>query len=96
MTLAKNHRFTHGVSTPIVRVRPVARDDADGVGTYPSRAASASTRRRVASETFGRPRRARETVAVDTPAAWATSSIPATTGDAATPGRTLARRRAAS
>src|SRR6478609_3852857 len=81
MTFAKNQRLTHGVSSPMVRVRPVASDDADGDGTYPSRAASAWTRRRVASETFGRPRRARETVAVDTPAALATSSMPATRGD---------------
>jgi hypothetical protein len=33
MTFAKNQRLTHGVSRPIVRVRPVASDDADGVGT---------------------------------------------------------------
>ena len=32
MTFAKNQRLIHGVSTPIVRVRPEARDEADGDG----------------------------------------------------------------
>src|SRR3954454_12154752 len=75
MRWAKYHRVTYGTTTPTTMVRPEARLDAVGDATYCSSAAASSTRCRVAALTIGRPRRARETVAVDTPAACATSSI---------------------
>src|SRR3954462_3181616 len=56
-------------------VLPEARLDAVGEATYSSSAAARTTLARVWSLTFGSPRSARETVAVDTPAALATSSI---------------------
>src|SRR5690606_36558350 len=72
-----NHRWIHGVIRPIERVRPDARLAADGDATYPSASAAARTRSRVEEVTLGSPRSARDTVAVETPAARATSSIPA-------------------
>src|SRR5665648_169404 len=71
MTLAKNHLLIHGLISPMVLVRPDARLAADGEATYPSSAAKARTRARVAAFTFGRPRSARDTVAVETPAPMA-------------------------
>src|SRR2546421_3939286 len=59
--------------TPTVWVRPLASREALGETTYPSSSAIATIRARVCSDTVGRPRSARETVAVDTPARWATS-----------------------
>src|SRR5699024_7448875 len=72
-------RRIHGVSTPMVRVRPLASEAAEALGAYPSPRAASSTRARVASLTPGRWRSARETVAVETPAARATSSMAAFT-----------------
>ena len=57
-------------------VRPLASPDALDDATYPSSSAARRTAARVLSDTFGRPRSARETVAVDTPVARATSSMP--------------------
>ncbi len=75
MIWAKNHRVTYGTTTPTVPVRPLASRDACGEATYSNWAAAATTRIRVLSATLGSPRRARETVAVDTPASAATSSM---------------------
>src|SRR5215218_8093395 len=72
---AKYQRVTYGTTTPTTIVLPVARLDAVGEATYCSSAAADSTRCRVLSLTIGSPRSARDTVAVDTPAACATSSI---------------------
>ena len=58
----------------MVCVRPVASREALGEMTYPNASAAASTLARVAGETRGSPRNARETVAGDTPARSATSS----------------------
>src|SRR3954453_17295898 len=75
-TSAKNQRPAWGRTTPTDRMRPVARADARGDAAYPSSSAAASTLVRVSRETLGRPRRARDTVAADTPACRATSRIP--------------------
>src|SRR5664279_3035243 len=64
------------MTTPTFLVRPVARPDALEDTTYSSSRAAARTRCLVASETWPLPLRARDTVAVDTPASWATSLIP--------------------
>src|SRR5690625_7480270 len=77
MTWALNQRCTHGVSSPIDRVRPLASERAAGEGQYPSSRAARRTRSRVPGVTFGRPRIARETVAVETPARFATALMPA-------------------
>src|SRR5690554_2730835 len=65
----------NGMTTPTLRVRPEAKLDALADTTYPSSRAAASTRARVAGDTEGLPDRARETVAVDTPARSATCWI---------------------
>src|SRR3954468_24978446 len=83
-TSAKNQRPAWGRTTPTDRMRPVARADARGEAAYPSSSAAARTLVRVSRETLGRPRRARETVAADTPACRATSRIPTPRGS---PGR---------
>src|SRR5699024_12853155 len=77
MTWTLNQRCTHGVSSPIDRVRPLASERAAGEGKCPSSRAARSTRSRVPGVTFGRPRIARETVAVETPARAATALMPA-------------------
>src|SRR5438128_42809 len=64
------------MTTPTFFVRPVARLEAFEETTYSSSRAAACTRCRVASETWPLPLSARETVAVETPASWATSLIP--------------------
>src|SRR5918993_4488538 len=74
-TVLKNQRSRNGTSTPMLRVRPEARLDAEEETTYPRDFAADSTRARVAAETCPRPLRARETVAVETPAKRATSSM---------------------
>jgi hypothetical protein len=56
------------MTTPTFLVRPVARLDAFEDTTYSSSSAAACTRCRVASETCPLPLRARDTVAVETPA----------------------------
>src|SRR5579875_168414 len=63
------------MTTPTARCRPLDSPAADGDGTYPSSAAAAWTACRVVSDTFGRPRSARETVAVETPLLRATSRM---------------------
>src|SRR5215207_1293448 len=65
------------MTTPMFRVRPEARLEAFDDTTYPSRAAASSTFAFDTGETCPRPLSARETVAVDTPASFATSSMPA-------------------
>ncbi|KRE91623.1 hypothetical protein ASG86_00140 [Arthrobacter sp. Soil764] len=60
----------HTVAGPF---RALASSEAAAEATYPSSRAAASTFRRVATDTRGSPRRARETVAVETLAAAATS-----------------------
>ena len=65
------------MTTPMLRVRPDARLDAFEDTTYPSRAAASATFAFDAGETWPRPLSARETVAVETPASFATSSMPA-------------------
>ena len=57
-------------------VRPVVRAAADGDATYPRVAAACSTFCLVDADTPGRPRSARETVAGETPASAATSTMP--------------------
>src|SRR5689334_17938247 len=76
MTDVKNQRLRCGTTAPMLRVRPEARLDASEETTYPSSDAAWTTRARVRSETGPLPLRARETVAVETPARRATSSIP--------------------
>src|SRR5436305_10205280 len=76
-TSAKNQPPACGRTTPTDRIRPVANADARGEAAYPSSSAAASTFVRVSRETLGRPRKARDTVAADTPACRATSRIPA-------------------
>ncbi|GAB3861529.1 hypothetical protein GCM10027610_104180 [Dactylosporangium cerinum] len=82
----KNQRAAYGTITPTVWVRPLARREAIGDTTYDSDAAACSTRSRVSSETLGSPRRVRDTVAVETPASRATSSMLTGTGTSATRG----------
>ena len=65
------------MTTPMLRVRPDARLDAFDDTTYPRRAAASTTFAFDAGETCPRPLSARETVAVETPASFATSSMPA-------------------
>src|SRR3954470_3968563 len=77
ITSAKNQRPACGRTTPTDRIRPVASAEASGDAAYPSLAAAARTLVRVSRETFGNPRRARDTVAAETPARRATSRIPA-------------------
>ena len=67
------------MTTPTFLVRPVARLEAFEETTYSSSSAAACTRWRVASDTWPLPLSARETVAVETPASWATSLIPGMT-----------------
>ena len=57
-------------------VRPRASAAADADGAYPSSAAAACTRARVGADTPGLPRSARDTVAGDTWARAATSTMP--------------------
>src|SRR6218665_217295 len=59
----------------MLRVRPDARLDAREETTYPRADAASCTRRRADSETCPRPLSARDTVAVETPASRATSSM---------------------
>lgn len=59
----------------MVLVRPVASPEAAEEATYPISVAIAKIRARVCGLTLGKPRIARETVAVETLAAAATSSI---------------------
>lgn len=66
------------MTTPILRVRPVARLAALEEGTYPISWATRVTRSRVAAATYPCPVRARLAVAFETPAARATSSMPLT------------------
>src|SRR5688500_436569 len=73
MRLAKNHRVRNGTTTPMTDVLPDFRLAACGDGTYCSCAAAASTLARGSGRTRSSPRRARDTVAVETPAAAATS-----------------------
>src|SRR5215203_96067 len=61
--------------TATVRVDRETSPAASEFGTYPSRRAAASTLRRVSSRTRGSPRRARETVDWETPAARATVQL---------------------
>jgi hypothetical protein len=61
--------------TATVRVDRETRPAASEFGTYPSRRAAWSTRRRVSSRTRGSPRSARETVDCETPAARATVQL---------------------
>src|SRR4051812_40835514 len=75
MTLAKYHELTNGTTTATVLLRPAASREAWGSGRYSRSRAAASTRARVDTATFGRPRSARLTVATETPAAEATSSM---------------------
>src|SRR5690606_30406539 len=72
-TWAKNQRSMNGVTTPIVRLRPVTRLAALDDATYPSSAAAASTRSRVDGATCAAALSARDAVAFETPAARATS-----------------------
>src|SRR6478736_2686635 len=74
-TVEKNQRSRKGTSTPMLRVRPEARLDADAETTYPRLFAAASPFALAPAETWPRPLSARETVAVETPAARATSSM---------------------
>src|SRR3954454_17581407 len=74
---AKNQRPAYGRATPTARSRPGARPVPSGEAAYPSSSAARSTRSRVPRETLGRPRRARDTVATETPARRATSTMPA-------------------
>jgi hypothetical protein len=62
----------------IVRDGPPDRDCAAMSGTYPRLVAAASTRRRVSSLTLALPDSVRDTVARETPARRATSSLVAT------------------
>ncbi|GAP58174.1 hypothetical protein AHiyo1_11770 [Arthrobacter sp. Hiyo1] len=62
-----------GTTTATVRVRPVARRDALGDATYPNSTAASRTRLHVVSEMPGTPRRARDTVEIETPARSATA-----------------------
>jgi hypothetical protein len=59
----------------MVSVRPEASPDALDEATYPSESAMPRMRSLVGSETFGSPRSALDTVAMETPDARATSSI---------------------
>ena len=61
----------------MLRVRPDARLEAFDDTTYPRRVAASTTFAFEAGETWPRPLSARETVAVETPASFATSSMPA-------------------
>ena len=56
-------------------LRPAASRDAAGSGRYLSSRAASSTLARVETATLGSPRRARLTVATETPAALATCSM---------------------
>src|SRR3954464_14057944 len=85
ITSAKNQRPACGRTTPTERIRPVASADARGDAAYPSSSAAARTLVRVSLETLGRPRRARDTVAAETPAYRATSRIPTPRCSAARP-----------
>src|SRR5690554_5641585 len=73
--VAKNQRSRNGTITPMFLVRPDARLDARDETTYPSVSAAMRTRSLEAAETFPRPLSARDTVAVETPARRATSSM---------------------
>src|SRR5262245_40950953 len=91
MTLAKYHELMNGTITATVRLRPAASREACGSGRYARSRAAASTRARVETATFGNRRRAGLTVATDTPAADATSSMverstPGQRGPAGLPG----------
>src|SRR6478609_6152702 len=74
-TVEKNQRSRNGTSTPMLRVRPEARLEAEADTTYPRLLAASSTFAFAPAETCPRPLSARETVAVETPAARATSSM---------------------
>ena len=76
----KNQRSVSATITPIERVRPVTSAAASGEAVYSSSSAALSTRSRVEFETLGKPRRALDTVATETPANWATSTMLALTG----------------
>jgi hypothetical protein len=64
-----------GTTTVTVRDRPAASREAAGFGRYRIAAAVSRTRDLVDTATLGRPRSALLTVATETPAARATSSI---------------------
>src|SRR3954454_21428160 len=85
-TSAKNHRSVYDAITPTDRVRPVTRAAASGEAVYSSCWAALNTRSRVDVETLGRPRKARDTVATETPASRATSTMLALTGATAVRG----------
>src|SRR5690606_26114690 len=74
-TVLKNQRSSRGTITPTFRVRPDARLDARDETTYPRLSAARFTRSRDADDTCPRPLNARDTVAVETPASFATSSM---------------------
>jgi len=63
-----------GVTTAMLRDRPVARLSAALEATKPSSAAAAATRALVADDTEPRPERAREAVDLETLASFATSA----------------------
>ena len=75
ITSEKNQRAIWGVTTATEPVRPDAKREALGEITKSKPAATSVTRSRVAWSTLGKPRSARDTVAVETPAAAATSRI---------------------
>src|SRR5262249_49236224 len=71
----KNQRLMVGTTTATRPVMPLDRREASGETTYESSSASFLMRSRVRALTPGMSRRARETVAGETPASRATSAI---------------------
>lgn len=71
----------NGVTTAILRDRPVARLSAALEGTKPISSAKRETRWRVLSDTDPRPERALDAVDFETPASFATSANVLTTQD---------------
>ena len=75
MTLAKNALEISGTVSRIFAARNVRRLRAATLGAYPVSRTTASTRRRVSSDTCSGRLNTRDTVAVETPASAATSMI---------------------
>src|SRR4051812_38941528 len=70
--VARSQRVRDGATTAMTLVRPEASDAAVGEATKSNSDANRWILSRVSGRTLSIPRRARETVATDTPAAWAT------------------------
>src|SRR5207244_10035092 len=79
-TLVKKGFSISGISTPTARLDRIRKSLAARLGRYARERATSRTRDRRVSRTPAEPDRARETVAVETPARWATSLTVGTTG----------------